>query len=166
MRSSWTSLSSQQYPALLALHCSNGRCWLQKCLPMLAAAASASLDHGLPPLQEGHCFTAALCAHSGAGSAVRLQLHSTQVGHFGRSALQSMLLAGGCLMILVTMTMGELVSAFPMSELACTALSAPLLHDLACCTPCVSTILVCLLRSQLYFLLSRRAVPRTLNGAC
>ena len=65
---------------------------------------------------------AALCALSGAGWAVRLQLDPAQAGRPGSQRCSaactytSVLLAGGCLMVLITMTMGELVSAYPMSE--------------------------------------------------
>ena len=82
------------------------------------------LKHGLPPLQALHCIMAALCAHFGAGSVVRLQLYPMQAWHPGSQRCRAacihagMLLAGGSLMILITMTIGELVSAFPMSELA------------------------------------------------
>ena len=77
----------------------------------------------------------ALWARFGAGWAVRLQLHPTQAGRPGSqrcsaaSTYTSVRLAGGCLMTLITLTMGELVSAFPMSEPACTAhCSSRMLH--------------------------------------
>ena len=69
-------------------------------------------------------------------------------------------------MILITLTMGELVSAFPMSELACTslrsspsfmswhaALPAYLLNQRACCN------------HSCHFL-SRPAVLRFIHGIC
>ena len=108
---------------------------------------------------------AALWARSGAGWAVRLQLQAAQAGRPGSqrcsaaSTYTSVRLAGGCLMTLITLTMGELASAFPMSEPACTAhCSSHMLHlnilsQQACCN-CSFPIM------------SRPAALRLRNGVC